>query len=95
LGPERPGHIKLLAADQEGGQVLASATSPRDASLRGGGGGPLAGLAVLSLILHLAPESRPEEAVVRAARRCLPGAEVEPLPEAAPLGDSHEPSHLS
>jgi G3E family GTPase len=94
LGPERPGHVKLLAADQKGGQVLASATSPRDASLRGGGGGPLAGLAVLSLILHLAPESRPEEAVARAARRCLPGAEVEPLPEAAPLGDSHEPSHL-
>jgi Ni2+-binding GTPase involved in maturation of urease and hydrogenase len=94
LSPERPGHVKLLAGDRDGGRVLASATGARDAGLRGGGGAALVGRAQLSLIFHLAPAADPAESVARLAGRAVPGARVEPLPE-EPKGSSHEPFPLS
>ena len=66
--------------------MLAGATGPRDASLRGGSGALLAGRASLCVILHLSGDDDPAGAVAALTSAHLPEASLRPAPSFSPLG---------
>jgi G3E family GTPase len=80
LTPERPGHLKLLALDPFGSNVVVSATGRRDVSTRGDAEGALKGQAILTVIVHGRQDGDLLAIVMRHAAKAIPEAIVSPWP---------------